>query len=478
MVLSPTGVQLLARSACMVGAMMLAQSAFAHGYMINSRANLCALSKNSNCGPIQWEPQSVEGSDRYPETGAADTTIASGGNATWSALNEQSLGRWTKNTLKSGVNTFQWQFTAPHATRDIRYWITKADWNPNAPLTRAQFESVPFCTVEYGGAKPVPSTSERANHQCNVPARSGYHLILSVWDVADTVNSFYSVMDVNFDSGPPPALTQVGTIFASTDLPVGATAASRVFNKDGEVPALAASIKIASSTDGLAAKWPRLLAGAINAKNNGLSAGILNGGVVTPADGVNNVYVPNGSAITRVEIETKLPPVDPNAENNFGINNLSASPVSNGNSQISMTLYTSIAQTVDIKLANKSKDFGVVYHLDSLNGAQTAKISVNGVAAGDYDLIMVTTYNKNGQKQVLQKTFKLSLTQSSGNVPIYPTGLGGYAAGSKVQGKDGRIYACKPWPYTAWCNSSAQYYEPGVGSAWTDAWEVSSLQRK
>lgn len=465
------------RQVAFLGCTLLsANSALAHGYLVNSRAHLCHLTTNINCGAIQWEPQSVEGLDRYPETGPQDGQIAAAANPTWSALNEQNLGRWSKIKLNAGAYTFQWQFTAPHVTRDIRYWITKADWNPNAPISRAQFEAQPFCQFSYHSKPPVPSTSVRANHLCTLPARTGYHLILSVWDVADTVNSFYSIMDGNFDSGPPTALNQVGTIIGSSDLPVGASAATRVFNKDGEVPALAASVNITAASDGLASKWPRLLAQAVNAKNNGLQAGVLNGGVVTPQDGTNNIYVPSDSLVTRVEIATKLPPTDPGQENNFGINNLSATNVVNGQTQISMTLMTSIAQTVDIKLANKTKDFGVIYHLDSLTGSKMVTQAVSGVAAGEYDLIMVTSFMKNGQKQIAQKSFKLNLTASSGNLPVYPAGIGSYVAGSKVQGRDGKSYTCKPWPYTTWCNGQAQYYEPGVGSAWQQAWEVSALR--
>ncbi|MBY0574751.1 MAG: lytic polysaccharide monooxygenase, partial [Undibacterium sp.] len=263
---------------------------FAHGYLVNSRAHLCAQGTNTNCGAIIWEPQSVEGTDRYPETGPLDGVIASGGNSSWSPLNEQNLGRWSKNLLKSGAYTFQWQFTAPHSARDIRYWITKADWNPNMPLSRSQFESQPFCKFDYNGKPPVPDISVRASHACTIPARTGYHLILSVWDVSDTTNSFYSVMDANFDSVPPPNLTQVGSIVGSTDLPINATAATRVFNSTGEVTSLGTVVTITNVADGLSNKWPRLLATAVNAKGNGVQAGALSGGIVTPADGTNNIY--------------------------------------------------------------------------------------------------------------------------------------------------------------------------------------------
>ncbi|MBY0379531.1 MAG: hypothetical protein K2P99_03905, partial [Burkholderiales bacterium] len=48
---------------------------------------------------------------------------------------------------------------------------------------------------------------------------------------------------------------------------------------------------------------------------------------------------------------------------------------------------------------------------------------------------------------------------------------GAYKAGSIVAGRtDGKLYECKGHPYTAWCNGSAGYYEPGKGSNWASAW--------
>jgi hypothetical protein len=35
---------------------------------------------------------------------------------------------------------------------------------------------------------------------------------------------------------------------------------------------------------------------------------------------------------------------------------------------------------------------------------------------------------------------------------------------------NGASYQCKPWPNSLWCGSTPSAYEPGVGSAWTDAW--------
>ncbi|MGV2805610.1 chitin-binding protein, partial [Clostridium perfringens] len=42
---------------------------------------------------------------------------------------------------------------------------------------------------------------------CNVPSRTGYQVILAVWEIADTGNAFYNVIDVNFTGGGNPDTT-------------------------------------------------------------------------------------------------------------------------------------------------------------------------------------------------------------------------------------------------------------------------------
>jgi len=53
---------------------------------------------------------------------------------------------------------------------------------------------------------------------------------------------------------------------------------------------------------------------------------------------------------------------------------------------------------------------------------------------------------------------------------LYPTGIGGYGAGTIVRGTDGFVYECRPFPYSGWCNQAPAYYAPGTSSAWSDAW--------
>ncbi len=177
-------------------------SAAAHGYISapESRGYQCKLGVNTNCGAIQWEPQGLEAPSGWPSGGPPDQHIASAGHDSFAELDVQTKTRWVKRKIKAGTNTFTWTFTANHVTRNWRYYVTKAGWSPPQKLTRASFESTPFCTVD-GGMKQPPMT---VTHTCNVPARKGYQIILGVWEVGDTANSFYNVIDVTFPKTSAP----------------------------------------------------------------------------------------------------------------------------------------------------------------------------------------------------------------------------------------------------------------------------------
>ncbi|WP_438351083.1 lytic polysaccharide monooxygenase [Paenibacillus sp. FA6] len=191
------GSVMLFASICML---LFAEITFAHGYVEGpaSRAALCKSGQNTDCGAIIYEPQSLEAPKGFPATGPADSKIASA-NGAFPKLDEQSATRWAKVNISPGQNTFTWKITANHATTSWKYYITKPNWNPNAALTRDSFDLTPFCSVSYGSKQPPSSYSDT----CSVPVRSGYQVILAVWEIADTPNAFYNVIDVNFNGSNP-----------------------------------------------------------------------------------------------------------------------------------------------------------------------------------------------------------------------------------------------------------------------------------
>ncbi|MEK3727834.1 MULTISPECIES: lytic polysaccharide monooxygenase [unclassified Lysinibacillus] len=194
--LSKKGISAAILAAGIMGISM-APNAYAHGFVEKpaSRAALCSQNYgalNLMCGNIMYEPQSLEAPKGFPQSGPADGKIASAGGLFGGILDQQTADRWFKNTITGGSNTFTWKYTAPHLTSKWHYYITKKGWNPNKPLNRADLELIE--TVEHNGS----AASNNLTHTINVPTdRSGYHIILAVWDVADTSNAFYNVIDVN-----------------------------------------------------------------------------------------------------------------------------------------------------------------------------------------------------------------------------------------------------------------------------------------
>ncbi|ASR46062.1 lytic polysaccharide monooxygenase [Paenibacillus kribbensis] len=179
----------------LAGSFVFAESASAHGYLTDSRAHLCSTGQNTNCGPVRWEPFSVEGRGDFPEFGVPDGKIASG--AKFLELDEQTADRWTKVDMVGGEHTFHWKLTANHSTNTWDYFITKKDWDPNSPLKREDLEL--FCRYIDDGAIPPIDTY----NDCFVPNdREGYHVIVGVWDIADTENAFYQAMDVKLSINP------------------------------------------------------------------------------------------------------------------------------------------------------------------------------------------------------------------------------------------------------------------------------------
>lgn len=194
----------LGAAALMLASIATAGAANAHGYVTGpeSRAAACKLGLNTDCGSIVYEPQSLEAPKGFPASGPVDGQIASAGGQFGGKLDEQSPDRWYKNEMSTGPQTFSWTFTAPHKTAQWRYYITKQGWDQSAPLTRDALEEI--AVINHDGS----AASNNPSHVVDIPSdRDGYHVVLAVWDVADTVNAFYNVIDVDIDGSGTPDTT-------------------------------------------------------------------------------------------------------------------------------------------------------------------------------------------------------------------------------------------------------------------------------
>ncbi|AXK34923.1 chitin-binding protein [Streptomyces armeniacus] len=145
-----------------------ASPASAHGYVDSpaSRQAQCAEG-TVDCGPIKWEPQSVEG--------PKGLNSCSGGNEQFAELDDDSKG-WKVHDVGSSAS-FNWRLTARHATSTWQYFA--------GGQKIAEFDD--------GGAQP----GETVTHQVDFGGLSGQQKVLAVWNIADTANAFYACIDVN-----------------------------------------------------------------------------------------------------------------------------------------------------------------------------------------------------------------------------------------------------------------------------------------
>lgn len=184
-----------------------AATANAHGYVGGSDSDVIARAaiRANNVGAVQYEPQSLEARGGFPTTGPADGKLASAGGRFGGILDEQSPTRWIKNPVTQGPITITWTYTAPHRTSGWTYYLTKAGWDPSAPLTRASLERL--SSVQHDGSP----AQQHSPHTVTIPSdREGYHVLYAVWDVADSGNAFYNAIDllVAPADGEPPEVVE------------------------------------------------------------------------------------------------------------------------------------------------------------------------------------------------------------------------------------------------------------------------------
>lgn len=482
---------------------LAAQQASAHGYVEQpgSRAVMCTASGgnlNSNCGSVAYEPQSLEYGPSvnhhynggycagdFTQCGPANETIAAAGMAAFGQLNEQSATRWAKNPINPGPNTFKWRYTAGHATSYYQFFITRKDWNPNQPLTRDAFELTPLLHEDAYGVRP-PSGGTSA-HTVNIPAdRSGYHVILATWKIADTAATFYQVIDVNISGNgasapgtatppvtvPAAAWKNIGTVQPQA-LNIGDTVKTRVFTAQGEQTNRQTSLTIETAEQAQANIWPFLLAQKVAKANAGYLMGELNTrNEVAPNYGQNTLFTKAGSDVVRVEIQ-KIQ-AQAGTAGSLQLSGLQDTySVNGGNVQLHFNALTEGGPyTVDATVFNAAGE-SVAYQ-QSAAGVTSPHLmfTLQNPAGGRYDLVVVA---KPEQGEPLQKThrFTIEAPTASAHDYVFPNSLKSYKAGTKVLARDGNTYTCKPFPYSGYCvqwSSGATHYEPGTGSHWQMAW--------
>ncbi len=120
---------------------------------------------------------------------------------------------WPTTPMNSGQQTITWNASwGAHYddTRDFSYWITKPGFvfSPAKELTWNDFESEPFCMELYDDKNPtgnpdviVDKTKIKFSTRCEVPTRSGHHVIYGEWGRTEsTWQRFHGCIDAQFST--------------------------------------------------------------------------------------------------------------------------------------------------------------------------------------------------------------------------------------------------------------------------------------
>ncbi len=148
---------------------------------------------------------------------------------------------WPTTQMSAGMQTITWDITnGPHFddTKEFKYWITKSSFvfSPTKALAWDDFETEPFCTLNYDDFKPTANPNVIADKpkskfitKCNMPQRNGHHVVYGEWGRTEpTKERFHGCFDAQFGAvspiripyrpGAAPALSGQAATPAGTDL--------------------------------------------------------------------------------------------------------------------------------------------------------------------------------------------------------------------------------------------------------------------
>ncbi|MFF1711696.1 lytic polysaccharide monooxygenase [Streptomyces sp. NPDC058268] len=202
-----------------------------------------------------------------------DGKLCSAGNDKYKGL-DLPRADWPSSKMSGGNHTFHYKGTAPHKG-SFELYITKDSYDPSKPLKWSDLEEKPFVDV----ADPKMENGDYV-FDGKVPAKTGRHLIYSVWQRSDSPEAFYTCSDVVFgkDSGGGAAApAPTASAPSEKDIAAGADKSTVEHHGHGDSDAKTgaeASAPAPAAADDTAANEPEVNGGAekpVTATNENLA---------------------------------------------------------------------------------------------------------------------------------------------------------------------------------------------------------------
>ncbi|MCH9698677.1 MAG: lytic polysaccharide monooxygenase [Gammaproteobacteria bacterium] len=191
-----------------------------------------------------------------------DGELCSGGTSTFRGL-DLARADWQSTAISPDANgqfEFIYYATAPHATRDMIFYMTPEGWNPSGPLRWSEMEE--FCRLQDVPLVDIPGGRKGYRMPCALPSRTGKHVIFHIWQRSDSPEAFYSCSDVQFSESPNLFPIALGTITSSDHLPAGTRLTFRLMDESfSDIESIEVEL---TGDEGHSATWPFVLAQAVN----------------------------------------------------------------------------------------------------------------------------------------------------------------------------------------------------------------------
>ncbi|WP_226703629.1 lytic polysaccharide monooxygenase [Microbulbifer elongatus] len=395
-----------------------------------------------------------------------DGQLCSGGRSKYAGM-DLARSDWQATPITPNADgTFDFRFwaTAPHATDEWLFYITRSGYTGSEPLKWSDmFE---FCRL---GNLPV-SADKRYTLTCPLPELTGKHVIYTTWQRSDSPEAFYTCTDVVLGNGTPSAWADEGPLQAQSELATGSRVSLRLFNSSGNDME---TITLELEQDSTAAEWALAFANTVNTQSQYARIGVLDlsSDTIAPVESTseNRVYT---QADLNLSHEVDIQPADTNSSNNAPIANINASPGS-----------LSGAGIINLSGANSSDPDGDPLSYSWVISSGTGATLNSGSSR---DVVLILDAPAVAQNVVVELTVSDSQASDSTSISIphtpastgddydyiYPNGMGSYVPGDTVVlGSDGHRYQCRLFPEGQWCNiNSTFHYAPGTGTNWGDAW--------
>ena len=228
-------------SAVVLGSLLAASQAFAHGYVSSPKSRYIQCAENGIENPTHpaciaakaagnqglYTPQEVAvgGVKDNHEYFIPDGRLCS---VNRSNLFGMDLARtdWPATSVSPGPRTFTWTNTAAHKTMYFRYYITKQGYNHSQPLRWSDLELI------HDSGKADQETV--SNHLVNLPQRTGRHIVYSIWQrdwERDAAEGFYQCIDVDFGGGTASSVAN-SSVGSSAPSSVASSVASSAVSGD------------------------------------------------------------------------------------------------------------------------------------------------------------------------------------------------------------------------------------------------------